>query len=141
MQYGYVGMAIVAFLAGSVVPLSSEAVILALWAAGLDPVALIVWATIANTLGSTLNYYIGYRGNVRTVERLLHLSHDKLMRAERFVKNKGALAGFFSWIPVLGSAITVVLGLAHANIPKTFAYMILGKILRYVIIMAPALFC
>ena len=36
-NYGYVGMLISAFLAGSIFPLSSEVVMLALLAAGLDP--------------------------------------------------------------------------------------------------------
>ncbi len=134
MQYGYLGLAIVAFLAGSVIPLSSEAVIVGLWVAGLDPVALIVWATVANTLGSALNYYLGYQGNVFWIEKLLHISHSKMSSAEVFVQKHGALAGFFSWVPILGSAITVVLGLVKADLFKSFTSMIIGKVLRYVIV-------
>lgn len=43
-NYGYVGMLISAFLAGSIFPLSSEVVMLALLAAGLDPWQLVITA-------------------------------------------------------------------------------------------------
>ena len=45
-QYGYWGMFLAAFLAGSVFPFSSEAVILALMATGLDPWQLMIYGTI-----------------------------------------------------------------------------------------------
>ena len=42
LDYGYWGMLLSAFLAGSFFPFSSEAVMLGLLAAGLDPVLLLV---------------------------------------------------------------------------------------------------
>lgn len=50
--YGYIGMFIAAFIAGSVFPWSSEAIMVGLQAAGLDPVGLVVWGTAGNVLGS-----------------------------------------------------------------------------------------
>ena len=47
-QYGYWGMLLAAFLAGSFFPFSSEAVIIALMATGLDPWMLMVYGTIGN---------------------------------------------------------------------------------------------
>lgn len=54
-SYGYWGMLIAALMAGSVFPFSSEAVMLALLAAGLDPWKLMVYGTVGNTLGSMFN--------------------------------------------------------------------------------------
>ena len=54
-DYGYIGMLVSGFLAGSIFPLSSELVMLALMAAGLDPWQLVIYGTIGNTLGSMLN--------------------------------------------------------------------------------------
>lgn len=42
--------------------------------------------------------------------------------------------GFFAFIPVLGSAITIVLGLMRANIPVSITSMAIGKFLRYVLL-------
>ena len=53
--YGYWGMLLAAFLAGSFFPFSSEAVMVGLMAAGLDPWLLMVYGTVGNVLGSVLS--------------------------------------------------------------------------------------
>lgn len=73
-NYGYVGMLISAFLAGSIFPLSSEVVMLALLAAGLDPWQLVIYGTIGNVLGSMLNYGIGMLGRIDWIEKYLHVN-------------------------------------------------------------------
>ena len=42
--------------------------------------------------------------------------------------------GFFAFLPVLGSAITILLGLMRANVAITFIAITLGKIFRYIIL-------
>ena len=56
-ENGGIGMFIAAFLAGSFFPFSSEAVMLALLAAGTNPSELLVWGTAGNVLGSLFNYW------------------------------------------------------------------------------------
>ena len=56
-------MLFASFLAGSFFPFSSEAVMLALQAAGLEPLPLVIYATIGNTLGSYFNYGVGRMAN------------------------------------------------------------------------------
>ena len=58
-SYGYWGMLLAAFLAGSFFPFSSEAVMVGLMAAGLDPWLLMVYGTVGNVMGSVVNYCIG----------------------------------------------------------------------------------
>jgi membrane protein YqaA with SNARE-associated domain len=50
------------------------------------------------------------------------------------MRGHGALMGFFSFIPILGSAITIVLGLTRANLPLSLFSITLGKFLRYVLL-------
>lgn len=64
LDYGYWGMLLSAFLAGSVFPFSSEAVMLGLLAAGLHPVSLVIYATIGNVGGGLFNYWIGHFGRL-----------------------------------------------------------------------------
>jgi membrane protein YqaA with SNARE-associated domain len=136
--YGLWGMLIAAFLAGSFFPFSSEAVMLALIATGLDAWELIVWGTIGNVLGSAFNYAVGRMGRLDWVERYLHVSQQSLQRAERFMAGRGAMMGFFAFLPVLGSAITILLGLMRANIPLSFFSITLGKFLRYALLVYSA---
>lgn len=134
LDWGYWGMLLAAFLAGSVFPFSSEAVMLALQAAGLDPLSLVIYATIGNTLGSIFNYGVGRLGKLEWIEKYLHVSKESLNKAERFMGGRGALMGIFAFLPILGSAITILLGLMKANIPISFATIALGKFLRYMIL-------
>ena len=73
MSWGYVGMLLAAFLAGSFFPFSSEAVMLAFQAAGLSPMTLVFYATIGNVLGSVFNYGVGRLGKLDWIERYLRL--------------------------------------------------------------------
>lgn len=130
-NYGYWGMLLAAFLAGSFLPFSSEAVMVGLMFKGLDPLQLAIYGTIGNVLGSVLNYCVGRMGKTEWIERYLHVSPEKMQRAERFVAGRGAWMGFFAFIPILGTAITILLGLMRANWVITLVSITLGKVCRY----------
>ena len=132
--YGYLGMLLAAFLAGSFFPFSSEAVMVGLMATGLDPWQLMIYGTIGNVLGSVFNYSVGRMGKLEWIERYLHVKQKDLDRATRFMAGRGAWMGFFAFVPILGSAITIVLGLMRANIVITFISITLGKLFRYLVL-------
>ncbi|MBQ8158872.1 MAG: DedA family protein [Prevotella sp.] len=132
--YGYIGMLLAAFLAGSFFPFSSEAVMVALMATGLDPWQLMVYGTIGNVLGSCFNYSVGRMGKLEWIEKYLHVKKKDLDKAERFMAGRGAWMGFFAFLPVLGSAITILLGLMRANIIISFVSITLGKLFRYLLL-------
>ena len=134
IDYGYWGMLVAAFLAGSFFPFSSEAVMLALLAAGLEPWPLVVYGTAGNVAGSVFNYAVGRMGRLEWIERYLHVGQRELDRAQRFMAGHGAWMGFFAFLPLLGSAITIMLGLMRANIPISLASITAGKLLRYLIL-------
>ena len=134
VQYGVWGMFLSAVLAGSVLPFSSEAVMIALLAMGVDSWELIIWGTAGNVLGSVINYGIGRLGREEWFEKYLHVSPESMDKARRFVKGRGAYMGFFAFIPLLGSAITILLGLMRANATVTFLFIFLGKIIRYILL-------
>ena len=134
VSYGYAGMFISAVIAGSFLPFSSEAVMTMLIAAGLQPIPLLVYATIGNWAGSMFNYWVGHQGKMEWIERYLHVSHEKLEKARRFMGERGAWMGFFSFLPVIGTAICIVLGLMRANLTISAVSVFLGKVVRYVII-------
>ena len=133
-QYGYWGMLLAAFLAGSFFPFSSEAVLVGLMATGLDPWQLMIYGTIGNVMGSVVNYGIGRMGKMEWIEKYLHVKKKDLDKAHRFLAGYGAWMGFFAFLPILGSAITIALGLMRSNIFITFIAITLGKIFRYIIL-------
>lgn len=105
-----------------------------LMATGLDPWLLMIYGTIGNVLGSIVNYGVGRMGKMEWIEKYLHVKKDALDKAHRFLAGRGAWMGFFAFLPVLGSAITIALGLMRSNIVITFIAITLGKIFRYIIL-------
>ncbi len=133
LQWGYVGLFVGSFIAGSVVPLSSEAIVVACVAPPLqlNPWWCLLAATLGNVAGGSTCYWLGTLGNLEWIERYAHVKKEKLDRAERFIQGRGAWMGFFAFIPLLGTAITVALGYMRANWPIVLLSMTIGKALRY----------
>lgn len=137
IDWGYWGLFFAAILAGSLLPFCSEAVLVVLLRLGLDPVGCIAAATAGNTLGGMTCYWIGMLGRPEWIARL-GVSEERLERAHRFLAGRGALMGFFAFLPGIGGAIAVVLGLMRSNPWLTAAAMCTGKALRYIAIAAGA---
>ena len=77
---------------------------------------------------------MGRLGKLEWIEKYLHVKQKDMDRATRFMAGRGAWMGFFAFVPILGSAITIVLGLMRANIPISLLSMAIGKFLRYVLL-------
>ncbi len=77
---GPLGMFVSAFLAGSILPFSSELVLYGLLEADCSPAALLPWGTIGNTVGSLVNYYIGTLGRDEWITKYAKVTPDKLER-------------------------------------------------------------
>ena len=138
IDYGYWGMFLSAFLAGSVLPFSSEAVMLGLLAAGVDPVPLLIYGSIGNVMGGMVNYGLGRLGKLEWLKKYFHLKQSSIDRAYKFMGGHGAWMGFFAFLPILGSAITVVLGLTRANLPLSVFSITLCKVIRYALLICGA---
>ena len=136
-EWGYIGMFISAFLAGTVLPFSSEAVLLA--CVGLDPVWSTVSTTAGNALGGITCYWIGHLGKTEWIEKYLKVDKKQMDRAERFIRGRGSWMALFSFLPVIGDAILIVLGWMRANVWIVALSMTLGKLARYAILVAAAL--
>ena len=139
ITYGEWGMFISAFLAGSILPFSSEAVMVALLAVGNSPWMLLLYASVGNSLGGVTCYYIGRLTTPERVQHLFRIKPHNMERAHRLVNRWGALMGFFCWFPFIGDAILVTLGIMRSNPLATNIMMILGRTLRYATVLLSAL--
>jgi membrane protein YqaA with SNARE-associated domain len=93
-----------------------------------------IYGTIGNVLGSIFNYSVGRMGKLEWIEKYLHVKKQDLEKAERFMAGRGAWMGFFAFLPVLGSAITILLGLMRANVFISLLSITIGKVLRYLVL-------
>ncbi|MBQ0142190.1 MAG: DedA family protein [Prevotellaceae bacterium] len=135
LTYGYWGMGMAAFVAGTFLPFSSEAVMATLLATtAMSPFLTVTSATIGNVAGSMVNYFIGRFATKETVARWFKVRQDRMDKAQKYVSKYGAWMGFFTFVPILGTAIALALGALRANPWTTFLSTLIGKTLRYVFI-------
>ena len=130
-DWGYLGLFISALLAGSIVPFSSELVMGALVAMGLEPWLCVLVATLGNTLGGLTCYWLGRLGRIDWIEKYLGVKREKVERVQRFLQGRGALMAFFAFLPFVGEAIAVALGFMRSNLWLTTVSMFAGKLARY----------
>lgn len=121
-----------AFLAATLLPLSSEGVLLgALALAPERAVSLVLLATLGNTLGACVNWAVG-RGLLRLSERSrLRPDPARLARAQAWFRRFGPPCLLLAWLPVVGDALTVVAGMLRMPLWLFVPPVALGKGLRY----------
>ena len=122
------------FLAATILPLSSEVVFAALIAAGYDLWSCIGYATIGNSLGGATCYYLGHLGKTEWLERWFKIKREKIDSMILRLQKRGAIMGFFGFLPGVGDLMLVALGFMRASAPITMISMTIGKFLRYVVI-------
>ncbi len=133
-EFGYIGLFISAFLAATILPLSSEIVLTALLLSGLSPFALIIVATTGNVLGAFTNYALGYWASLSIIEKRIKLSKEEFKRAEKHFKKYGIFSLCFAWVPIIGDPLTVMAGLLRIRILWFFILVTAGKFTRYIVI-------
>jgi membrane protein YqaA with SNARE-associated domain len=129
-NYGYLNLFILSFLASTILPFGSEALVVALIYQGFNPLAVVIVATFGNYLGSCTTYYLGLKGRP-VLDKYLSPSHEKLKKSERLFKKYGVYTLLFTWVPGIGDAITMVAGLMQIPFRNFSILVFLGKFGRY----------
>jgi len=116
------------FLSATLLPGSSEAVLIALLIAQKGSVyGLLLAASVGNTLGGLTNILLGRLMPLKRQGRW----HDTAMT---WLHRLGPAALIFSWLPVVGDLLCVLAGwLRFAWLPSVL-FLAIGKTLRYIVI-------
>ena len=136
IEWGLPGLFISALLAGSIVPFSSELVLVALVKLGLPPTACLISAALGNTLGGMTCYYMGRLGKISWIEKYFKVKKEKVDKMMKFLQGKGALMAFFAFLPAVGEVIPTALGFMRAILWLTTASMFAGKLFRYIFLLS-----
>lgn len=134
LDYGLYGLLLVSFLAATVLPVASEAVLAALVLAGADPVSCVLVATIGNTVGAVTTWGLGRWGSDGFLLRLLRLSSRDKDRAKRLFSRYGSWSLLLAWAPVVGDPLCLVAGLFGLPLPRFLPPVMVGKFARYAVI-------
>ena len=133
---GYFGLFFASFLSATIVPFTSEGILLLFLGAAYNPILCLFCATVGNSLGGITNYIIGSFGNPLWLKRF-GINENKLASFEKRIQKFGFWLAFFSWVPIIGDPMTIALGFFKVPFWKVLILLILGKFLRYFILVLP----
>lgn len=130
-QYGLSSVFVVAFISATLLPLGSEPAVFGLIKLNPDMFwPAIVVATVGNTLGGVVSWWLGW-GSRRVVKRWNHSASHA--RALIWLEKLGPKACLLSWLPIVGDPLCAVAGWLRLPLWPCTVYMALGKFLRYLV--------
>ncbi|WP_338869073.1 YqaA family protein [Myxococcus stipitatus] len=139
--WGLPGLFLVAMLAGSVVPVPSEALLAALIYGGAPPMLATGVATVGNVLGALSLYLLGQwvsRGGGgalgRWYARRRASEGPRMERVEARLRTWGAPALLMSWMPIVGDAFVIAGGVVGVRPLPFVVFVTAGKGLRYLFV-------
>ena len=132
----YFSLFLAAFVAATLFPGQSEAVLVGLLLNDYSPLLVLLVASAGNVLGSVFNWLIG-RGIERfRNRRWFPASPAALDRAQRWYLKYGKWSLLLSWAPVIGDPLTIVAGVMREPFPVFLLLVAIAKIGRYIVLAA-----
>ena len=124
-QVGLTSVFIVSFVSATLLPLGSEPMVFAVIKA--NPAlfwATIGVATVGNTLGGVVDYWMGYRAKQT-------FAKERDSRWFRWLGRYGAKTMLLAWLPVVGDPLCTLAGWLKLPFWPSVLYMAVGKLARY----------
>lgn len=136
----YAGLFWISFLAATVVPLQSEAALVALLLSGdYSPWLLISVASAGNILGSLVNWLLGRKLETFKRRKWFPVKPTMLEKAKSWYHRYGRWTLLLSWMPVLGDPLTIAAGVMREPIHIFLALVAIAKVTRYLVVAAATL--
>ena len=129
----YLTLFTVAFLSATLLPLGSEGLLLYDISQNNSLILLWGFATLGNTLGAMVNYWLGLKGEIY-LEKKGHLSAQKMQKARGFFDTYGGWTLLLSWAPVIGDPLTFIAGVLRYDFKWFSLIVAAAKGTRYAII-------
>ena len=129
----YLSLFTVAFLSATLLPLGSEGLLLYDISQNNSLILLWLFATLGNTLGSMVNYWLGLKGETYLEEKG-HLSAEKMEKARGFFDRYGGWTLLLSWVPLIGDPLTFIAGVLRYRFKRFAVIVAVAKGTRYAIV-------
>lgn len=130
-HYGYLGLFAGSFLSALFIPLGADILFVILLANGFNPWICLAVASIGGWLGGLIIYSIGRAGNTSRIKKIFRIKENQILKQKARIEKYGSLLALFVWLPILGDISNVALGFYHANRTRTFIYMFIGRMSRF----------
>ena len=126
----------VSFGAATLLPLSSELLLIAQVKAGAGSrEGLLAAAIIGNSAGSAFNWGLGRYARHFQDRRWFPFKPQQIEKASKRFQRFGVWSLLFAWLPVVGDPLTFVAGLLRVNFVAFLPLVAIGKAARYWILL------
>jgi membrane protein YqaA with SNARE-associated domain len=133
LELGYWGLLLGTFIAGTVISLSSDVLLIAILLAGGDPWICLVAATVGNGSGAMTSYLLGWFAKWEWIERWFKVKEETLFRQKAMIRKWGVWGAFFSWLPVVGQIFMIGLGFYKTRPVRVMALTYSGCFCRFLV--------
>lgn len=136
----YLSLFFTAFIAATLLPAFSEVALAASLSTNASIFLLWLSATAGNTLGSCVNWYLG-REILRFKPKLINsrwfpVTESQLERAQNRFSRFGVWSLLLAWLPIVGDPLTFVAGVMKVRFGLFLCLVVVGKGVRYGVIVA-----
>jgi membrane protein YqaA with SNARE-associated domain len=124
-EVGLTSVFIISFISATLLPLGSEPTVFAVIKAN----PMLFWpvmlsATVGNTLGGVVNYWMGYHAKAA-------FAKERSTRWFAWLGHYGARTMLLAWVPGIGDPLCAMAGWLNLPFWPSVGYMAIGKLLRY----------
>ena len=129
----YFQLLIISFLAATILPLSSELVLLTmLLTDSFDKYLLLVVASFGNIFGSSVNWYLGKKILIFKDKKWFPVNEKQIAKSEMYFKKYGIWSLLLAWVPIIGDPLTVIAGILRVNFFTFLLLVSVSKTSRYI---------
>lgn len=134
LLWPYLSLAFSAFISATLLPFGSELVMAGLLTQGYP--ALLLWgiATVFNTLGSVLNWYLGRQLLLFQHKSWFMFKPTQIEQASSQFQRWGLPSLLLAWLPVIGDPLTLVAGVLRVRLLWFVLLVGFGKGVRYAVV-------
>lgn len=121
-----------AFLAATVLPFYSELVLFGLLKQGEPPWLLVAVASLGNTLGAVVNWWLGIYVLHFKDKRWFYFKEKEINRMQYWFNRYGIWSLLFAWLPLGGDVLTFIAGVMRVKLWQFLILVGVGKTLRFI---------
>ena len=132
LDWGYLGLFLGAFLAATILPFSSDVLMVGFLAIGGNVYGAVAVASVGNWLGGLTSYWLGRLGKWEWIEKWFKVKEETIVKHKAKVDRYGSLLAVFTWLPLVGDVLAIALGFYRTDPKKTALFMFIGKTARYI---------
>jgi membrane protein YqaA with SNARE-associated domain len=130
-----VGLFLSAFTSATILPGSSEVVMLGLMTQGIGLWAIWTVATIGNIAGSVVSWWMGTAILRFQDRKWFPVGPEKLAKAQGWFNKWGKPALLLTWLPGVGDALSIAAGTLRVHLVPFIVLVGVAKGLRYAMVL------